>query len=247
MDAIFKLFEQLPQQGPGSDRSTRRALSALPKMPSSPRVFDLGCGTGRQTLVLARETGGTVTAVDPHEPFLAKLQERALDAGLSGRIRTRAASILELDDEPDRCRLVWSEGALYTVGLERALSIAHRLLERNGLLAFTELTWLTPDPPPPAREFWTAAYPDMGTVDVNSARCRTAGFRVLDTFPLPPEDWTQEYYAPSQQAIAELRRERGSLDELEGPVAELEREFALFEKYGSCYGYVFYIVQRDDG
>ena len=44
----------LPQQGPGSDASTLRALRMLGELPDAPRVLDLGCGPGRQTLALAR-------------------------------------------------------------------------------------------------------------------------------------------------------------------------------------------------
>jgi len=73
VEAFFRLFDELPRHGPGSDDSTREALRRLPPLPAAPRVLDLGCGAGRQTLVLARELGAPITAVDLHAPFLAKL------------------------------------------------------------------------------------------------------------------------------------------------------------------------------
>lgn len=33
-------------------------------------IVDAGCGTGRQTLVLAREPGTVIDAIDSHSPFL---------------------------------------------------------------------------------------------------------------------------------------------------------------------------------
>ncbi|HEX8823356.1 MAG TPA: class I SAM-dependent methyltransferase, partial [Archangium sp.] len=57
-DAFFLLHTDLPREGPGSDDCTREALRRLrPWLPASPRVLDLGCGPGKQTLVLARELG----------------------------------------------------------------------------------------------------------------------------------------------------------------------------------------------
>jgi ubiquinone/menaquinone biosynthesis C-methylase UbiE len=40
-------------------------------------VVDAGCGTGRQTLALAKELGTLVHAVDSYEPFLSDLRRRA--------------------------------------------------------------------------------------------------------------------------------------------------------------------------
>ena len=51
---FFELFSGLPRQGPGSAASTRRALGLVPGVGPRTRVLDIGCGTGDQTMVLAR-------------------------------------------------------------------------------------------------------------------------------------------------------------------------------------------------
>ena len=61
---FLTLFDGLTQQGPGSEASTKKALSLLPTLPPNPRILDVGCGPGRQTITLAKETGGKVVAVD---------------------------------------------------------------------------------------------------------------------------------------------------------------------------------------
>lgn len=63
MQALFLLHEGLAQCGPGSDAETMRAVQLLPPLPPAPRIVDLGCGTGRQSLVLARALG-PLEAVD---------------------------------------------------------------------------------------------------------------------------------------------------------------------------------------
>ena len=57
MEVFWKLHVGLAKQGPGSDESTRRALALVPELPLAPKILDLGCGPGRQSLVLVRETG----------------------------------------------------------------------------------------------------------------------------------------------------------------------------------------------
>ncbi|ADO70164.1 class I SAM-dependent methyltransferase [Stigmatella aurantiaca] len=77
LEALFHLFNGLPRQGPGQDASTREALHRLPRQPEAPRVLDLGCGTGKQTLVLAQELKVPILAVDSHAPFLSQLEAEA--------------------------------------------------------------------------------------------------------------------------------------------------------------------------
>ena len=81
-EALFRLFEPLPRQGPGSDACTREALRRLPELPAAPRVLDLGCGTGRASLVLAATLRTKVIAVDLHRPFLDRLRATARERGL---------------------------------------------------------------------------------------------------------------------------------------------------------------------
>ena len=61
---IAAFFAGLDRQGPGDDAQTRRALSFIDGLPPRPRIADIGCGTGRQTAVLASALDGPVTAVD---------------------------------------------------------------------------------------------------------------------------------------------------------------------------------------
>ena len=95
---FFTVFEGLPRQGPGSDMCTARAFNLIPDLPRNTSILDIGCGSGMQTLALARLCpDATITACDIYQLFLDDLQGRATNEGLDARIQTLCAS---MDDLP---------------------------------------------------------------------------------------------------------------------------------------------------
>lgn len=73
-EIFFEVFEELPRQGPGDLACTQRALELCGGLPSSPRVADLGCGAGAQTLHLASLLDGSILAIDSHPPLINRLR-----------------------------------------------------------------------------------------------------------------------------------------------------------------------------
>ena len=53
-DLIVEIHAGLDRQGPGSPEMTIKALSFLDNLNEIYRVADLACGTGGQTMVLAK-------------------------------------------------------------------------------------------------------------------------------------------------------------------------------------------------
>jgi SAM-dependent methyltransferase len=238
-DAFFRLFVGLPRQGPGSDACTREALRRLPPLPPAPRVLDLGCGAGRQTLVLAEALQSKVTAVDLHQPFLDQLSASARARGLADLVETRCADMGALDLAPGSVDLLWSEGAIYLLGFEAGLRLWRPLLAPGGLVAVSECSWLTDAPADDLAAFWRAAYPEMGTVERNRARARSAGFKPLDWWPLPAAAWWDDFYTPLERRLAALAGDPA----LAAAIAETRREIDLFRRHGDRYGYVFYLMR----
>ena len=244
LDAFFFLHAGLPRQGPGSDASTLQAIDALPPLPAPPRVLDLGCGPGKQTLVLARTFETPIVAIDNHQPFLDELRATAKAAGLAELVQPRCMSMDALDYPEESVDLIWCEGAAYIIGVENALRTWRPLLKPGGALAFTELAWLTEQPPAEASEFLMAGYPAMTDVAGNVERAEAAGYKVLKSFLLPPDDWWNEYYNPLRERMAALRPRAAEWPEL-ATVFELEQqETDLFERYHESYGYVFYVLHK---
>ncbi|HYH20532.1 MAG TPA: class I SAM-dependent methyltransferase [Azospirillum sp.] len=248
MDRFLTLHEGLPRQAPGSDAITQDALRRLRPygLPDDPMVLDIGCGPGRSLMMLARVTGGRVTGIDVHPPFLAEAQRRINDAGLGRRAWAERCSMTDLGGyPPGMFDLLWGEGSIYIVGFGEGLERWRHLLKPGGLAAFTELTWLTGNPPAEARAFWADAHPRMATEAANRAAAERAGYRVLDTFTLPPSAWWDEYYGPLEARIAEIR-ERAPRDEDWAAVLDAEQaEIDLYRRFGASYGYVFYLLRRD--
>ena len=121
MDIFFELHCDIPREAPGDNASTAKALSLVPQLPENPKILDIGCGPGMQTLVLAKITGGQITAIDNHQPFLDELKRRAEQEEVSSHIITQNCSMFSLEFELESFDLIWSEGAIYIMGFQEGL------------------------------------------------------------------------------------------------------------------------------
>ncbi|GAA2301917.1 class I SAM-dependent methyltransferase [Streptomyces kunmingensis] len=239
-DSFFALHHGLPRQGPGSDATTRRLLSWAGPLPERPRILDLGCGPGRSALLLAAETGGAVTAVDLHEPFLDELRAAAHARGLADRIRAVSADMGELPYQDGSFDLIWAESSAYSIGFDTALARWKPLLAPGGALALTECEWTTDTPSPQARAFWEPHY-ELRTTEGNRRACEAAGYRVLGAYPQPESDW-DEYYGPlAERADAADPERPGMAEALAGTRAEL----AMRREHGAEYGYTGYVLRPE--
>jgi SAM-dependent methyltransferase len=242
--ALFTLHSNLPREGPGSDRTTVEAILRLHSLPPSPVILDIGCGSGQQTLVLVQELKAPVIAVDIHQPYLLRLQEKAAALGLEDMVKTCCADMGCLPVSPNSIDLIWAEGSIFILGFDRGLSLWHPLLSDKGLLVVSECTWLSENPPTEALAFWQQAYPPMTTIEKNMAIASDIGFKVFDYFILPQSAWWDEYYLPLQKQITELRVQNHQDSELNLVLDEAEQEIEIWTKYGDSYGYVFYLMQK---
>lgn len=243
-EVFWKLHQGLPKQGPGSEASTRRALGLLADLPAAPRVLDLGCGSGRQTVTVARETRGRVIAVDLLRRFFPELRAAALAAGLADRIVPLRAS-MHAPPLPDACfDLIWCEGAIYNIGFDAGLRGWRRLLRPGGGLGVSELCWLQESIPERVRGFFAAAYPAMRSHAENEAAFANAGYRLRGSFALPDADWEEGYYAEIEERIGRLARQPG--DAASRVALEAEREeIEVFRERRGSYGYLFYVGERE--
>ena len=240
MALMFSFFEGVVRKGPGSEASTLKALSMLDGLPPQPRIVDFGCGAGVASLVLARATQGTVTAVEIHQPFLQQLETLAASEGLTERIRTVEADMADPPFPDGSFDLVWSEGAIYNIGFEQGLKRWRRLLRAGGFIAVTEVSWLCEAPPGEVVEFWTTEYPAMTNIEDNLTKVRAAGFEPIGHFVLPSEDW-ENYYGPLQEQLAVFRSENSGNAEAQAFADSLQQEIDVWKKFGDSYGYVFYL------
>lgn len=245
-EALFALHRGLPRQGPGSDATTRRLLELAGPLPGRrPRVLDAGCGPGRAALLLAEEAGARVTAVDVHQPFLDELTAAAASRGLDERITVLNRSMDQLPFPDHSFDVIWSEGAVYTVGFETALRSWRRLLAPGGVLVVTEIEWTTSTPSAQARAFWDPVYP-LRTSAANADAARAAGYWVDAHWPLPESDWWNEYYTPLSERIARADPADPAHPGMGQALAAARAEITLRRHHGSDYDYAGYVLHPDD-
>jgi ubiquinone/menaquinone biosynthesis C-methylase UbiE len=237
--ALINLYRGLDRQGPGDTDESRNILCNLSSLPPKPRIADLGCGNGAGALLLAKHYQCTVMAVDSSSVFIEELTVRAKQAGLESLIIPIHGDMAKLDWPVASVDLLWSEGAAYKLGFEKALRLWRPLLANNGIAVVSELSWFADKVPEPAIAYWQKVYPMMGTEAENISRARRAGFSVLSTHRLPSSAWWMNYYNLLRDRIKQIEITPAT----QSVIREIEEEMAVFEKFSNFYGYTFYVLR----
>ena len=110
-DVFLDVQRGLPRQGPGNRDSTSRALSLCGDLPENPRVLDIGCGPGMQTLALAQELDSYVTAVDFPAEYLDQLKTCIEAAEVMEQVEALAGDMNALAFAENTFDLIWAEGS----------------------------------------------------------------------------------------------------------------------------------------
>ncbi|KDR95121.1 Methyltransferase domain-containing protein [Peptoclostridium litorale DSM 5388] len=245
MDKLFfEIHSNLPREGPGLNECTRKAFQAIPDLPDEPEILDVGCGPGMQTIELAKISSGNITAIDNHQPYLEVLEKTAQKEGLAENIKTMNVSMFEMDFERNSFDLIWAEGAIYIIGVEKGLNYWKQFLRPGGYMAFTEVSWLREDRPKELQQFWDEAYPAIKGIDANIALIEKCGYKVIEHFILPEKAWWRDYYNPLEKRLIMLREKYKSDNQAIEMIEQEEIEIELYRRYSNWYGYVFYIVQK---
>lgn len=238
IDVLFGGMEKL---GPGSNVHTLHVLGLLPKRPFRV-IVDAGCGTGRQTMVLAKELGTLVHGVDSYEPFLNDLLRRAEEARIGHLVQVHCMDMKDIPEAFPHIDLLWSEGAAYNIGFSDALTTWAAAISKGGFAVVSELSWLREQVPNAVREFFVSGYPGMQSIRQNLAVAETAGYRVLITHTLPEEAWVEGYYDVLEPRAKSLADHPDS--SVRNLAVETIKEIEIFRRSEESYGYVFYVLQR---
>ena len=140
--------------------------------------------------------------------------------------------------------LVWSEGALYNIGLRNALGICYDLLRPGGYLAFTDSIWRKADPPPAVSAMFAQEYPTMGWLGDGLAAIEACGFVPAGHFILPDEAWWDDFYTPMEARIAALRGQYAGDVEALAVLEQLAEESELHRRYADFYAYAFFVARK---
>jgi ubiquinone/menaquinone biosynthesis C-methylase UbiE len=242
-EVFYELFAGQPRQGPGDSGSTAKALSLITPRPIAPRILDIGCGSGTQTLDLVRLTNGTIVAVDNYQPLLETLRQKATALGVSQRITIMNADMGNLQLPDQQFDIIWSEGAIFVIGFDKGLQEWKRLLKPGGYIAVTEAAWLKPDPPAVLFEFWNREYPAIRSIDQNLRATAEAGYSIVGHFTLPDSSWWDQYYTPLEANVRTMRSKYAGNEEALSVIEAAQLEIDLHRKYSAYYGYVFFVMR----
>jgi len=245
LQLLIDLHRDGARQGPGGEAETGLAitLSGLQEKQDL-KVADIGCGTGSSTLVLAKELDAQVTAVDFLPEFLSLLEDAADRAGLSDRITTLTASMEALPFAKSGFDAIWSEGAIYNMGFAAGIRAWREFLKPNGILAVSELTWLTGQRPEELQAHWDREYPEVDTASKKIAVLEELGFSLIGYFPLPEHCWLNNYYTPMRQRFTAFLDRHGHSKAARAIVDAEEKEIALYERCRSYVSYGYYIARK---
>jgi len=247
MEVFFDIHNGLSREGPGSSQSTQIAYSCVANKPEVPRILDVGCGPGAQTLCLSDLSPAEIYAVDNHAPFISRLQQAVAEKHLEHRVHPTLTDMTKLSFERGTFDIIWAEGSIYLIGVENALRQWNPFLKETGSIAFTEISWLRDDIPANPKKFWLDSYPEMSTVEGNLKRIADCRFELSGYFVLPESDWWDEYYDPISKKLPALYEKYRDDSAATDVLHTHEKEIELYRQYPDYYGYVFYIAEKPRG
>ncbi len=244
LDILIESHTELERQGPGSSEMTRKALSFLGALDEISRVADLGCGTGGQTMVLAECIPGSITGVDLSPQFITRFNDKAEELGLGKRVKGIVESMDNLPFASEEFDLIWSEGAIDSIGFEVGLNYWNGFLKKGGFIAVTSPSWFTKEHPVEVEQFWAEAGSELATIEDNIFLLQKAGYSFVAAFALPEECWIDEYFIPREAAEQEISRKYAGSETVAEYIKGSKRESELYAQYKQHYGYAFYIGRK---
>ncbi|MBN2109506.1 MAG: methyltransferase domain-containing protein [Methanosarcinaceae archaeon] len=243
---IFEIFDGLPRQGPGSNECTEKAFCMIPDLPPGARILDIGCGVGMQTIHLASICDSCqITATDIYQPYLDKLMEKSAEKGLDDKIFTVRASMDDLPFKEGEFDVIWCEGAIFVIGLEKGLDYWKSFLKEGGFMALTEATWFTDTLSEEALQLWQGSYPDIKTIHETEKLMEASGYRVISSFKLPASAWWDDYYDHFERMLSSAETKFKGNADAQMVIEFSRKEMEVFREHSDEYGYAFFVLQKN--
>ena len=201
---------------------TRKAFRMLPQM-DKPRILDVGCGSGVPTMELARLSNGETIGLDINQDLLDVLARKIEKAELSNRVKAMNCSIFDMGFPDESFDIIWSEGSVYVIDFKRGLQEWKRFLKPNGFMVIHD---------------------EVGNITEKLGQISSCGYDLLGYFVLGEETWWNEYYAPLEKRIHEIRMNHANNPKAIAVLDAEQREIDMFKKNPRRYGSVFFIMKK---
>ncbi len=245
LELLVDFYKNTERQGPGSSLETIKALDFMNiSKDQKLKVADIGCGSGGQTITLAQNIEGQITAVDLFPDFLDELNLKAEKLGFQERINTVEKSMEDLPFGNDELDIIWSEGAIYNIGFEAGIKKWKNYLKSGGFLAVSEITWITNSRPQEIEEFWNEEYPEIDTASNKIRILEENGYSPVGYFILSQNSWIDNYYKPLEKRFSAFLEKHNNSEMARNIVEEQKEEIRKYQKYKDYYSYGFYIAKK---
>ena len=130
------------------------------------------------------------------------------------------------------------------MGFAAGVRTWREFLKTGGVLAVSEITWLTDQRPAELEAHWAEEYPEIATASTKIAVLESAGYSPVGYFPLPASCWLDHYYRPMQERFTSFLERHGHSVEARAIVDAERHEIDLYERFSSFVSYGFYIATR---
>ena len=201
---------------------TRKAFQMLPAL-ETPRILDIGCGSGLPTLELAKLSNGEVIGIDIDQAQLDKLNRKIEEEGLSCRVKSVNCSLLEMDFPDDWFDIVWAEGSIWIIGFEKGLKEWRRLLKPNGFLV---------------------VHDEIRNVSNKLKEIPSYGYKLVNHFQLPEDAWWTEYYQPLEIRVQKLYTKYKNNSEALTILKKYQNEIDMVKRKPKEHRSAFYIMRK---
>jgi len=242
-DIFLDIHKDMPRQGSGRNRYTKQAYDLIPPV-KNPKILDIGCGPGMQTIHLAKISKGTVIGIDIFEQYLDQLRHLIKEGHLEDRVKAVNQSMTDIQYPEQSFDIIWAEGSIFIMGFEEGLSQWKKYLKPHGYCAIHEMAWIQDNPPQEILDYWQAVYPNICTIDGHIDIIKRCGYDLLGHFPLPEDAWWEFYYDPLKLRLDTLSTKYKDNEQALALIQEGYSEIEMFRKYNAWYGSVFYVMQK---
>lgn len=245
IELLIDFHKNAKRQGPGSNDDTLKALSFIAFKTGQPlKIADIGCGSGAQTITLAQNIEGHITAVDLFPEFLDKLNANSKELGLQNKITTLEKSMDDLPFANEEFDIIWSEGAIYNIGFETGVKKWKEYLKPGGYIALSEITWITNTRPNEIEEHWNKEYPQIDTASNKIKIIEENGYSPVGYFYLSVSSWIDNYYQPMEERFDDFLKRHNNSELAKSIVDGEKEEIRKYKKYKDFLSYGFYVAKK---
>jgi len=233
--AFFAVHRDLPREGPGLAEDVAWVGELIGISPQG-HLCDAGCGPGGDLAALRQLVPqGRIDGFETVPHFVEAARKKFPG---DPSVRIVAESMERLSGPYD---LIWSAGAVYFLGVARALNAWRGALTDQGAVAFSHPCLFTDAPSKEALAFWEAEPGGIETEPATRAKIAAVDWRVLAARPLSDAAWAS-YYEPLV-ARCDALEAAGVSEPVAGAIAAARKEASDWRTVARETGYMLYVVR----